>query len=377
MDGYKSPSPESDATRTTLEEKINLENGIKGGGNWFYFIAAATAVNTVSHVFLQSDWTFFVGLGVSGFIDGVAIFAVRENPDLAGLWKGLATVINLIAVSICVLFGVFARKQRSWAFIAGMIVVALDCLLFMLVQDWLAFGFHVFAVFSIWGGYNSLKLLNSINAGTPSGPLAESLSDGVSPSAIALNKIETNDGHPNLVQIYISRNDQRMGPYTYEEVQSHLAQGSLLPTDFAYYDGLEGWVKLSTICPQEANKSNLVLLAYISAIGMLLGSVVWALEGSKGEELLSVLAISLVMSFMAAGIIIIRKKYNEIGRQLLAVSIFTALSIGLTVLFSSLELTKNSDFLPTVFFITNIGGILSLATLVILWLLGKIKTKFQ
>lgn len=164
MDGYKSPSLEPDATRTTLEEKINLENGVKGGGNWFYIIAAATAVNTVSHVFLQSNWTFFVGLGVSGFIDGMAIFAVKENPDLAGLWKGLAVVINLIAVSICVLFGVFARKQKSWAFIAGMVVVALDSLLFMLVQDWLAFGFHVFVVFSIWGGYNSLKLLNSINA---------------------------------------------------------------------------------------------------------------------------------------------------------------------------------------------------------------------
>ena len=377
MDGTNPPSPDADATRANLEEKINLENSVKGAGNWFYFIAAATAINTFIHVFLQSDWYLFIGLGISNFIDFIAIFAVKKNPDLAGLWKGLATVINLIAVSICVLFGVFARKQKSWAFIVGMVVVALDSLLFMLlVQDWLAFGFHVFAVLAIRGGYNSLNQLNSINAGTPTSHLAKPLSDGVSPSAIAPNKIETNVGHLNLVQIHISRNNQQMGPYTYEEVQSHLAQGSLLPTDFAWHDGLENWTQLSAISPQEANKSSLVLLAYISAVGMLLGSVVWVYKGSKGGELLPALAISLVMSFMATGVIIVRRKFNSLGMQLLAVFIFTALSIGLTVLFSSLELTKNSDYLK-ILPIANIGGILCLMTLVIYWVLRKIQTKLQ
>ncbi len=376
MDGTNPPSPDADATRANLEEKINLENGVKGGGNWFYFIAAATAINTFSHVFLQADWTLFIGLGISSFIDAIAIGAVKINPNLAGLWKGLATVINLIAVSICVLFGVFARKQKSWAFIVGMVVVALDSLLFVLAQDWLAFGFHVIAVLSIRGGYNSLNQLNSINAGTPSSHLAEPLSDGVSPSAIAPNKIETNVGHLNLVQIHISRNNQQMGPYTYEEVQSHLAQGSLLPTDVAWHEGLENWTQLSAITPQKANKSNLALFGYISAVGMLLGSVVWVLQGSKGEELLFYLAITLVMSFMATGVILVRKKFDSIGMQLLAVFIFTALSIGLTVLFSSLELTKNSDYLK-IFGITNIGGILCLMTLVILWVLEKIQTKLQ
>lgn len=377
MDGTNPPSPDADATRANLEEKINLENSVKGAGNWFYFIAAATAINTFIHVFLQSDWYLFIGLGISNFIDFIAIFAVKKNPDLAGLWKGLATVINLIAVSICVLFGVFARKQKSWAFIVGMVVVALDSLLFMLlVQDWLAFGFHVFAVLAIRGGYNSLNQLNSINAGTPSSHLAKPLSDGVSPSAIAPNKIETNVGHLNLVQIHISRNNQQMGPYTYEEVQSHLAQGSLLPTDYAWHEGLKNWTQLSEISPQKANKSNLVLLAYITAVGMLLGSVAWVLQGSKGEELLTALAISLVMSFMATGVIIVRRKFNSLGMQLLAVFIFTALSIGLTVLFSSLELTKNSDYLK-ILPIANIGGILCLMTLVIYWVLRKIQTKLQ
>ena len=54
------------------------------------------------------------------------------------------------------------------------------------------------------------------------------------------------------MQIHIDRNGQQMGPYTWEEVQSYLAQGSLLPTDNAWYEGLEGWVPLSQLVPQQA-----------------------------------------------------------------------------------------------------------------------------
>ena len=167
-----------------------------------------------------------------------------------------------------------------------------------------------------------------------------------------------------------------MGPYTYEEAQSLLAQGSLLPTDFAWHEGLENWTQLSAISPQKANKSNFALFGYISAVGILLGGVAWVVGGSKGKELLLYLAMSLVMSFMATGLILVRKKFDSIGKQLLAVFIFTALSIGLGILFSSLEATKNSDYLK-IFGITNIGGILCLMTLVILWVLEKIRTKFQ
>ena len=204
----------------------------------------------------------------------------------------------------------------------------------------------------------------------------EPLSIGAPLSVIAQNKIETSNNYSNLVQIYISKNGQRMGPFTYEEVQSLLAQGSLLPTDLAWHAGLENWTQLSTISPQKANKSNLALFGYIPAIGILLGGVAWVVGGSKGEELLFYLAMSLVMSFMATGVILVRKKFDSVGLQLLAVFIFTALSIGLTVLFSSLELTKNSDYLK-IFGITNIGGILCLMTLVIYWILEKIRTKFQ
>jgi hypothetical protein len=45
-----------------------------------------------------------------------------------------------------------------------MVLYGLDGLLFLIVQDWLSFGFHVFALFCIFGGYRSLKNLRVAEA---------------------------------------------------------------------------------------------------------------------------------------------------------------------------------------------------------------------
>ena len=38
-----------------------------------------------------------------------------------------------------------------------------------------------------------------------------------------------------------------MGPYTVDQINEHLAQGSLLPTDNAWHEGLPDWVPVSQI----------------------------------------------------------------------------------------------------------------------------------
>ena len=49
------------------------------------------------------------------------------------------------------------------------------------------------------------------------------------------------------MQIHINREGQQFGPYTVEEVRAYLAQGSLFPGDFAWYEGLPNWTPLSQI----------------------------------------------------------------------------------------------------------------------------------
>lgn len=45
--------------------------------------------------------------------------------------------------------------------------------------------------------------------------------------------------------IHLSRNNQQYGPYELDHVNAGLKDGSLLPTDLAWSDGMPGWVPLA------------------------------------------------------------------------------------------------------------------------------------
>lgn len=52
------------------------------------------------------------------------------------------------------------------------------------------------------------------------------------------------------MQIHITRGEESFGPYTLEEVQEYLAQGTLLPEDQAWHEGLDDWVPLAQLVPE-------------------------------------------------------------------------------------------------------------------------------
>ena len=49
------------------------------------------------------------------------------------------------------------------------------------------------------------------------------------------------------MQVHIDRNGERYGPYSIEAINAYLANGTLLPTDLAWHEGLNGWVPLGDI----------------------------------------------------------------------------------------------------------------------------------
>jgi len=49
------------------------------------------------------------------------------------------------------------------------------------------------------------------------------------------------------MQILINRGGQQFGPFTLEQVNQGLAEGRLLPNDFAFYEGLQQWTPLEQI----------------------------------------------------------------------------------------------------------------------------------
>ena len=148
----------------SIHEVLKIEKRFEGGANWFFWIAGLSLVNTII-VMGGGTITFIVGLGITQIIDAfIAVF--KETMQVSSV---SATILNLVGfslvvgvLSVFVLFGILARKQYQWAFIIGMIIYALDGLIFLAVGDTMSVGFHVFALFGLFGGLQALRKLKAI-----------------------------------------------------------------------------------------------------------------------------------------------------------------------------------------------------------------------
>ena len=160
-------TPQQASTKATiaqLEEKIKLEKAIKGGASNFYWIAALSIINSIA-VLTGGNWSFFIGLGITQLIDGIFMIIVQSaDESFAFITQIIGFAINLIFVGIFVVFGVFAQKQKKWAFIMGMVLYALDGLIFLLVSDFFSIGFHILILFFISGGMNAMKRYSELMA---------------------------------------------------------------------------------------------------------------------------------------------------------------------------------------------------------------------
>lgn len=130
-----------------IEQKLILENNTKNGASWFYWIAALSIVNSLI-VMSGSQMNFVVGLGITQIIDALGRY-------LGSMGNIVSLCLNLVIAGIFFSFGIFANKGHKIAFIVGMALYALDGLLFIVAMDWLGFGFHIFALFCMYGGLSA------------------------------------------------------------------------------------------------------------------------------------------------------------------------------------------------------------------------------
>ena len=142
-----------------VEEKLRLENRFKNGAGWFFWIAGLSLVNSIV-LLVGGTWNFLIGLGITQVIDGIASeIAAGAGSDGEIVIKLIAFAADLLIAGIFVTFGVLARKGYKWSFVVGMILYTLDGAIFLLVPDFLSIGFHLFALFGLYGGlqaYNKL-----------------------------------------------------------------------------------------------------------------------------------------------------------------------------------------------------------------------------
>jgi hypothetical protein len=145
-----------------IEQKIKVENLFKGSANNFFWIAGLSLVNSIVPL-VGGHWSFFIGLGITQFIDGVSIAIAQDlEGNGATIVRAIAFVIDLGIAGIFALFGLFARKRYKWAFVIGMVLYALDGLIFLMVPDLLSIGFHLFILYGLYLGLKSVTKLHGI-----------------------------------------------------------------------------------------------------------------------------------------------------------------------------------------------------------------------
>ena len=144
-----------------MKKQMMTESRLKKGAGWFFWIAGLSILNSIIGL-TGGGVNFILGLGLSQIIDAIASIAAEDIGSSSGtVILAIGFVLSSLIAGAFVVFGLFARKGKKWAFIIGMILYGLDGLIFIGVGDLLSIGFHVFALFGLFGG---LKALNEIDA---------------------------------------------------------------------------------------------------------------------------------------------------------------------------------------------------------------------
>ncbi len=138
----------------------SLQKQVKGGASNFYWIAALSVINSLGAVF-DLGVSFVIGLGVTQIVDGLAIGIADGIPEYSAIIRTFGVILSIGISALFAIFGYFAAKGHRWAFITGMVFYTLDALVLLAFQDWFGFGFHLFLLWGLFGGFQALKKLQT------------------------------------------------------------------------------------------------------------------------------------------------------------------------------------------------------------------------
>ena len=125
---------------------------VRAGASWYYWVAGLSVINTLLSVF-GAGIQFLFGLGITQVADAF-------GQQLDGGGKFAALIVSLVAAGVLVLFGVFANKRQTWAFVVGLPLYALDAVILLLFRDWIGVAFHAYVIFRLVRAFLACRALN-------------------------------------------------------------------------------------------------------------------------------------------------------------------------------------------------------------------------
>lgn len=132
-------------------------------GNWLCWVAGLSLLNTVFAV-TQVHARILLGLASTRLADAIVYFrpAIHGQPVMAG-----ARVVHFLVVvpllAALWLAGRYARQGNTRAFMAGMILYALDTLFFVFAHEWIGVILHAIVLLLLARGLAASKAINASN----------------------------------------------------------------------------------------------------------------------------------------------------------------------------------------------------------------------
>jgi hypothetical protein len=130
-------------------QHTELSDRYRSGANWFYWIAGLTLVTSIIGL-LGGGWRFFLSLGVTQVIDGIALAAAESLGDAT---KIIALVLDIVITAMFAGFAYLAHKRQLWAYMAGIVVFGLDGLLSLAIFDIIGILVHGFVLVMMIRGF--------------------------------------------------------------------------------------------------------------------------------------------------------------------------------------------------------------------------------
>ena len=165
--GFGLDANATSSQNAAIEQKLRLEQALKGSASWFVTIAVLSIVNSILSM-SGAGWHFIFGLGFTEIVDAIA-----HQVGSAGIVLDL--IINGIIAGVFVLFWNFARKGQKWAWFIGMGVYLLDGLILLLFKDFLSAAFHAWALYRMYSGIKLLPIIENLNRASSTGTISSSL----------------------------------------------------------------------------------------------------------------------------------------------------------------------------------------------------------
>lgn len=147
-------SPEQTNSPRKVERYV-IEERCKSGAHWFYWVAALSLVASAVSL-LGDDWAFIFSLGITQVDDA---FTNEMASEMGVSAKVAALASNATIAGVFALVGYLAANRFALAFLAGTVAYALDGLIVVVVGDWLAIGFHLFALYGMYRGFRACAQL--------------------------------------------------------------------------------------------------------------------------------------------------------------------------------------------------------------------------